>query len=44
VQRLQQPTVSRDISLVTKRGRLMSPAATALAQVMRSMLRAPRGA
>lgn len=42
VQRLQQPTVSRDISLVTKRGRLLSPAAHALAKVMRSMLRAPR--
>jgi DNA-binding transcriptional LysR family regulator len=41
VQRLLQPTVSRDISLVTRRGRLLSPAAQAFAQVMRSMLRGP---
>ena len=46
VRRLQQPVVSRDISLVTKRGRVPSPAAHALAAVMRSVLgpAAPRRA
>lgn len=38
VRSLQEPVVSRDISLVTKRGRSLSPAAQALAAVIRSEL------
>lgn len=40
VRRLEQPVVSRDISLVTKRGRALSPAAQALAEVIQSELAA----
>ena len=38
VKRLHEPLVSRDLSLVTKRGRSLSPAAEALAVVIRSEL------
>lgn len=38
VRTLRSPVVSRDISLVTKRGRSLSPAAEALAKVIRSEL------
>lgn len=38
VRPLREPTVSRDISIVTKRGRSMSPAASALIDVIRKEL------
>lgn len=38
VRKIQAPVVSRDISLVTKRGRSLSPAAQALADVVREEL------
>ncbi|MGO4392276.1 LysR substrate-binding domain-containing protein [Variovorax sp. M-6] len=38
VRSLHEPVISRDISLVTKRGRSLSPAAEALAVVIRSEL------
>ncbi|MBO9649368.1 MAG: LysR family transcriptional regulator [Variovorax sp.] len=41
VRRLHDPVISRDISLVTKRGRSLSPAAAALAGAIRSELGKP---